>query len=215
MFTSPSDLPDELLPYSGKLSERFYEVRQNVAEFCQEIKAVEDAGFPAGSQEKLKATARERGLWNFFLPEVSGITVMEYSPIAGARAPPKPAPRTCPPPPQSCPFPFVSATPQRLLTVFPCAEMLGAVPAANGAMNCSAPDTGNMEVLAKYGNAEQKKQWLEPLLNQDIRSAFAMTEPVRPDRPCPPNPRRIPPQRPRAQSCPRSVGAPSAPTHRT
>jgi hypothetical protein len=85
MFATPRDLPDELLPYSGKLSDRFYEVRQNVAEFCQEIKAVEDAGWPEGSQDQLKAKARERGLWNFFLPEVSGITVMEYSPIAGAR----------------------------------------------------------------------------------------------------------------------------------
>ncbi len=88
--------------------------------------------------KEMREEAKRRGLWNFFLPEVCGLTVMEYAPLA---------------------------------------ELLGAYGLANLAMNCSAPDTGNMEVLEKFGTPEQKKKWLEPLLNAEIRSCFAMTEP--------------------------------------
>jgi acyl-CoA dehydrogenase len=90
--------------------------------------------------EELKVLARERGLWNLFLPAESGLTQLEYATLA---------------------------------------ELTGwSLELAPEALNCQAPDTGNMELLHLLGTEEQQATWLRPLLDGTIRSAFAMTEPA-------------------------------------
>jgi acyl-CoA dehydrogenase len=89
--------------------------------------------------EELKAEARRRGLWNLFLPQLSGLSNLEYAAVA---------------------------------------EISGWSPViAPEAINCQAPDTGNMETLELFATPEQRERWLDPLLAGTIRSAFAMTEP--------------------------------------
>ncbi len=117
-----------------------------------EARRTGDAWTPLPLLEELKTKARERGLWNLFLPHEhagdyaarfgtdggEGLTNVDYAPIA---------------------------------------ELTGRSAIAPLVLNCNAPDTGNMEVLLRYGTEEQRREWLEPLLDGRIRSAFTMTEP--------------------------------------
>ncbi|CUS44347.1 MAG: acyl-CoA dehydrogenase family protein [Pseudomonadota bacterium] len=103
--------------------------------------------------EEMKVKTKEAGLWNFFMPPHSGQRHVDDS------------------------FEF-EGTQLTNLEYALCAEEMGKVGWASECFNCSAPDTGNMEVLHRYGTLEQKEQWLRPLMNGEIRSAFLMTEPA-------------------------------------
>ncbi|WP_448586103.1 acyl-CoA dehydrogenase family protein [Thermaurantiacus sp.] len=102
--------------------------------------------------EELKPKARAAGLWNMFVPPShGGRPVHEF---------------------------HFEGTPLSNLDYAPLAEEMGRVPWSAEVFNCSAPDTGNMEVLARYGTKAQQEQWLVPLSRGEIRSAFLMTEPA-------------------------------------
>ncbi|HRE43355.1 MAG TPA: acyl-CoA dehydrogenase family protein [Terricaulis sp.] len=102
--------------------------------------------------EELKAKAKAQGLWNMFMPPSSGHAKVDES------------------------FEFEGPRLSNL-EYAPLAEIMGRVSFASEVFNCSAPDTGNMEVFERYGTIAQKEKWLRPLMNGEIRSAFLMTEP--------------------------------------
>jgi acyl-CoA dehydrogenase len=111
--------------------------------FAEEVQGAENPWATPPVIEELKLEARDRGLWNLFLPRTheygAGLTNLQYAPLA---------------------------------------EITGrSIWIAPEALNCSAPDTGNMELLSLFGTEEQRRRWLEPLLDGKIRSAFSMTEP--------------------------------------
>src|SRR5215218_3732849 len=115
----------------------------NEREYYEQLDQVGPAGYPP-IMDKFKAAARERGLWNLFLPHLA---------------------------------PDAPGTKLSNLDYAPISEELGKVTFSSEVLNCQAPDTGNMEILNLYGSETVKRDWLAPLLEGEMRSAFSMTEP--------------------------------------
>jgi acyl-CoA dehydrogenase len=137
--------------------------------FHAEIEANTAAGrrwTPLQLIEELKLKARAEGLWNLFLPDSAT--------AQGAR----PLRSDAPSPAGAASGASMHGAGLSNQDYAPLAEIMGRTPWASEVFNCSAPDTGNMEVLVRYGTPEHQARWLEPLLDGRIRSAFAMTEPA-------------------------------------
>ncbi len=139
-----------------ELSDRQRDFRDRVRDFMDEHirpRTAEHSGQDAVALiDSLKPKARAAGLWNLFMPPAPAVQQVDDS------------------------FQFEGEQLTNLEYAL-CAEEMGHVEWASEVFNCSAPDTGNMEVLHRYGTAEQKEQWLGPLMRGEIRSAFLMTEP--------------------------------------
>jgi acyl-CoA dehydrogenase len=126
-------------------------IRPRIGDYAEQRETL-DRWQPVALIEELKPKAREAGLWNLFMPPAPAVAMVDDS------------------------FEFEGEQLTNLEYAL-CAEEMGRIPWASEVFNCSAPDTGNMEVLHRYGTREQKDQWLAPLMRGEIRSAFLMTEP--------------------------------------
>ncbi|MEL7130469.1 MAG: acyl-CoA dehydrogenase family protein, partial [Pseudomonadota bacterium] len=124
-------------------------VYPNVDTYDQQHNEAEDRWSIPPILEEIKVKAKAEGLWNMFLPPNADHDTLEYQGAGLTNA-----------------------------EYAPLAEIMGRVGWASEVFNCSAPDTGNMEVFHRYGTDAQKEKYLTRLLNGEIRSAFLMTEPL-------------------------------------